>query len=52
VRSITDIARKHRGVYRLDAEERQALEEGLAQAERGEFVSDEVLAEADRRHGL
>lgn len=52
VRSITDIARRHRGVYRLDPNERKAIEEGLAQAERGEFVSDELLAEADRHHGL
>jgi predicted transcriptional regulator len=25
---------------------------GVAQADRGEFVSDEVVAEADKRHGL
>ena len=26
--------------------------EGLAQADRGEFVPDEVVAEADKRHGI
>jgi predicted transcriptional regulator len=36
----------------LDEATRLAIREGLAQAERGEFVSDEVVAEADRRHGI
>jgi len=36
-------------VVRLDDETRAAVEEGLAQAERGAFVSDDVLAEADKR---
>ena len=36
----------------LDARTRAAIREGLAQAERGEFVPDEVVAEADKRHGI
>jgi predicted transcriptional regulator len=32
------------GVYVLSAEERAAVEEGLAQADRGEFASDEEVA--------
>jgi len=36
----------------LDDETRAAVEEGLAQAERGEFVPDEVVAEADKRRGI
>ncbi len=32
----------------LDEATRAAIREGLAQAERGEFVPDEVVAEADR----
>ncbi len=32
----------------LDEATRAAIREGLAQAERGEFVQDEVVAEADR----
>jgi predicted transcriptional regulator len=36
----------------LDARTRAAIREGLAQAERGEFVPDDVVAEADRRHGI
>jgi hypothetical protein len=36
----------------LDDETRAAIREGLAQAERGEFVPDEVVAESDKRHGI
>jgi predicted transcriptional regulator len=36
----------------LDAKARAAIEEGLAQAERGEFVPDHVVAESDKRHGV
>jgi predicted transcriptional regulator len=36
----------------LDEATRAAIREGLAQAERGEFVPDEVVAEADKRHGI
>ncbi|MGP0095057.1 MAG: hypothetical protein ACLPKB_34660 [Xanthobacteraceae bacterium] len=39
-------------VVHLDDETRAAVEEGLAQAERGEFVPDEVVAEADKRRGI
>jgi predicted transcriptional regulator len=38
--------------FSLDAETEAAIREGLAQAERGEFVADEVVAEANKRHGL
>ncbi len=36
---------------RLDAQTRAAILEGLAQAERGEFVSDEKMAEFFRKRG-
>ena len=36
----------------LDESTRSAIREGLAQAERGEFVPDEVVAESDKRHGI
>jgi predicted transcriptional regulator len=39
-------------VVRLDDATRAAIRRGIAQAERGEFVPDEVIAEADRRHGI
>ncbi len=38
-------------VVHLDEETRAAVLEGLAQAERGEFVPDEVVAKADERQG-
>ena len=39
-------------VVQLDADTRAAVEEGLAQAKRGEFVSDEEVAKANARRGL
>ena len=36
----------------IDAETEAAICEGVAQAERGEFVSDEVVAESNKRHGI
>jgi predicted transcriptional regulator len=36
-------------VVHLDAETRAAVEQGLAQAERGEFVPDDVITESDKR---
>ncbi len=40
------------GVYRLSDEEWADLQEGIAQADRREFVPDEVVAEANKRHGI
>jgi hypothetical protein len=42
--AIIDIEVKHFGVYRLSDDERAAVREGLAQAERGEFAPDEQVA--------
>jgi predicted transcriptional regulator len=39
-------------VVPLDERTCAAIREGLAQAERGEFVPDEVIAESDERHGI
>ena len=39
-------------VVALDDDARAAIEEGLAEARRGDFVSDEEVAEADKRRGL
>jgi predicted transcriptional regulator len=44
MQAIVDIEAKHFGVYHLSDDERAAVQEGLAQAERGEFVADEVVA--------
>jgi hypothetical protein len=41
-----------RYVYHLSEEEWVDLQEGIAQADRREFVSPEALAKADKRHGV
>ena len=38
-------------VHQLSDEERAAIEEGMAQARRGEFASDEEVAAVHVRHG-
>ncbi len=47
-----EIEARRTGVYVMSDEERAAVRKGLAQADRGEFVSDDVVAEADKRHDL
>jgi hypothetical protein len=47
-----EIQARRTRVYIMSDEERAAVRRGLAQADRGEFVSDEVVAEADKRHDL
>jgi predicted transcriptional regulator len=50
IQSMVDIETKHFGVYRLSDAERAAVREGLAQAERGEFVSDDVVADYFKKY--
>ena len=50
--ALLSITGEDTGVVHLDDETRAAVEEGLAQAERGEFVSDDVVAEADKRRRI
>jgi len=45
-----EIEARRTGVYRMSDDERSAVRRGLAQADRGEFVPDEVVAKADNRH--
>lgn len=40
------------GVVALDDETRSAVQQGLAEAEKGEFVPEEVIKDADKRRGL
>ncbi|HEY4520876.1 MAG TPA: hypothetical protein VJL57_00565 [Candidatus Paceibacterota bacterium] len=40
---LQEMERQGTEIYHLSDEERAAVEEGLAQAERGEFVSDEEM---------
>jgi hypothetical protein len=47
-----EIEARPTGVYVMSDAERTAAREGLAQADRGEFVPDDVVTKADRRHGL
>ena len=49
VQSIVDIETKHLGVYKLDPDERAAIERGLEEMRQGKFASDkEVAAVFDR----
>jgi predicted transcriptional regulator len=45
-----EIEARRSGVYVLSDEEWTDLQEGMAEADRGEFVPDDVIAEADKRH--
>jgi predicted transcriptional regulator len=38
--------------YPIDDATRAAILEGLAEAERGEYVSDEIVAASGKRHGI
>ena len=46
-----EIEARRTGIYTMSDDERAAVDRGLAQADRGEFVADELVAEADKRHG-
>ncbi len=52
VNSLLSIEARLVGTYRMSDEERSAVLEGLAQADRGEFVGDEEMASFFKRHGL
>ncbi len=43
LRSVGEIEQRQVGTYRLSAAELAAIEEGLAQADRGEFVTDQEM---------
>jgi predicted transcriptional regulator len=48
-KALLSLTGEEMAVVQLDDDTRTAVEEGLAQAERGEFVPDDVVAEADKR---
>jgi hypothetical protein len=50
VKAIVDIETKYFGVYKLSAEERAAIVEAKAQAEQGEFASDEEVTALFNRY--
>lgn len=47
-----EIEARRTGVYTMSDDERAAVRRGLAQADRGGFVPDDVVANADKRHDL
>jgi hypothetical protein len=46
-----EIEARRTGIYTMSDSERISVARGMAQADRGEFVSDGLVAEADKRHG-
>lgn len=51
-KALLSITGEETAIVHLDDDTRAAVEEGLAQAERGEFAPDEVVAKADKRRGI
>lgn len=49
---LLSIAAKQRDPIKIDDDTRAAIQEGRAQARRGEFVSDEDMAAFFERHGV
>ena len=52
VESLLSIEARYVDGYHMSSDERSAVLEGLAQADRGEFVSDEEVAAFFKRHGI
>jgi predicted transcriptional regulator len=50
VQSIVDIETKHLGVYKLEPDERAAIERGLEEMRQGKFASDEQVAAVFNRY--
>jgi hypothetical protein len=49
---LLSVVSRFREPVRLDDDTRAAVREGSEQARRGEFVSDEAMAEFFKRHGV
>ena len=45
-----EIQARRTGIYTMSDDERAAVSKGLAEADQGKFVSDEVVTEADKRN--
>lgn len=45
-----EIEARRTGIYTMSDDERAAVRIGLAEADRGEFVPDDLVAKADKRH--
>jgi hypothetical protein len=46
-----EIEARRTGLYKMSDDERAAVAKGLASANRDDFVAEELVAEADKRHG-
>ena len=51
VRALLALEARRMGAYQLSDDERAAIDEGLAEADRGNFVSNEDVAAFFKRHG-
>jgi predicted transcriptional regulator len=49
---VREVENRRADLHRLTDDERAAIRQGLAQADRGEFVSDEEIAAMNKRHGI
>jgi predicted transcriptional regulator len=47
-----EIEARRSGIYTMSDDERAAVSRGLAEADRGDFVADDIVAKADKRHDL
>lgn len=45
-----EIEARRTGVYTMSDDERAAVRKGLAEADLGQFVSEELVSESDKRH--
>ena len=45
-----EVEARRTGIYTMSDAERTAVGKGLAEADRGQFVSEEAVYEADKRH--
>lgn len=50
--ALLSLAGEETPTVRLNPRTRAAVREGVAQAQRGEFVPDEIVEESDKRQGL
>ena len=52
LQSLLIIEARHARTYRLSADEWEDMQESLGQADRGEFVPEEIVEAWDKRHGI
>ena len=52
LQSLLIIEARRTRTYRLSADEWEDMQESLGQADRGEFVPEEIVEAWDKRHGI